>query len=413
MKYGLIGEKLGHSFSKEIHEKLADYTYDLKELSSAELDDFMRRKEFFAINVTIPYKQVVMPYLDEISPQATAIGAVNTVVRKGEKLYGHNTDFFGMRALIRRAGIDLNGKIVMILGRGGTSHTARAVAADLQAKEVIIASRSGKDGITYKVASQTRKDVEIIINTTPCGMYPNIDELPPSDLADYPALEGLVDVVYNPVRTKLVSKALARGIPAVGGLYMLVAQAAYAVEYFLDQDVAQEEIDRVFNELRCAKENIVLIGMPGCGKSTVGKRLAQELNRTFWDTDQLITERFGATPAEIIRTQGEAAFRDMETAVIREQIAPLTGCVVATGGGAILKDENVEYLKMNGRTVFLDRALELLAVTDDRPLSSDRELLEKRYRERYPRYLKTADFTLIANEQPAELCKKIIEEMKK
>lgn len=412
MKYGLIGEKLGHSFSKLIHEELADYTYDIKELSSDQVEAFIKRKEFNAINVTIPYKQVVMPFLDEISTQAQAIGAVNTVVRKGEKLYGYNTDFFGMRALIQRAGIEISGKKVLIAGRGGTSHTARAVAADLGAKEVIVASRSGKDGVTYAAARLEHTDAQIIINTTPCGMYPNVDDAV-IDLSDYPAAEGLVDVVYNPLRTKLVMTALERGIPAVGGLYMLVAQAAYAVEFFLDTKVPEVEVERVYNELYTSKENIVLIGMPGCGKSTIGEGLAKQLNRPFVDTDQMITERYGKTPSEIIRKEGEPAFREMESAVIREQVAPMTGSIIATGGGAILRDENVRFLKLNGKTVFLDRSLDLLAVTFDRPLSSDRELLEKRYHERYPRYLKAADLVLSADERPTVLCKKIIKELQK
>lgn len=412
MKYGLIGEKLGHSFSKEIHEKLADYTYDIQEIPPAELGDFMRKKAFSAINVTIPYKQAVFPYLDEISEQAKTIGAVNTVVCKGNKLYGYNTDFFGMRALILRAGIDLTDKTVMILGGGGTSRTARAVAEDLKAKEVLVVSRSGKDGISYAEAKEIHSDAEIIINTTPCGMYPNIDELPPIDLADFPKVEGVVDAVYNPIRTQLVSMARECGIPAVGGLYMLVAQAAYAVEYFLDCKVPQEAIEQVFRELESAKENIVLIGMPGCGKSTVGKRLAKKLNRRFLDTDALLTEYCGKTPNEIIREQGETVFRALETKVILEQAAPLNGCVIATGGGAILRDENVRALKQNGRTVFLDRPLELLAVSDDRPLSSDRQLLEKRYHERYERYCATADIKISAVKEPSILCEQIIEELK-
>ena len=412
MKYGLIGEKLGHSFSKEIHEKLADYTYDLKELAPDEIHGFMQEKAFSAINVTIPYKQTVIPYLDEISPQAKEIGAVNTVVCKGNKLYGYNTDFLGMRALIIRAGIEICGKKVLILGSGGTSRTAATVMADLKAGEVVIASRSGKGGLSYSDVKTQCGDVQVIVNTTPCGMYPNIDQLPPIDLDDFPKLEGLVDVIYNPLRTKLVSMALERGIPAVGGLYMLVAQAAYAVEYFLDRKVSQQAIDRVYNELCFAKENMVLIGMPGCGKSTVGKRLARQLNRPFYDTDQMITERFNATPDQIIRSQGEAAFRAMESQVILEQVAPLNGCVIATGGGAILKDYNVRGLKMNGTTVFLDRPLELLATSADRPLSSDRELLEKRYHERYARYNEVADLVICADQSPGTLCQRIIKELK-
>ncbi len=413
MKYGLIGDRLGHSFSKEIHERLADYIYDLKELSSPELDAFMRKKDFSAINVTIPYKQSVMPYLDEISEQAQNIGAVNTVVRKGNKLYGYNTDFLGMRALILRSGIVFTDKKVLILGGGGTSRTAQAVAKDLKAKEIYVVSRLGREGISYSEARDFHSDAQIIINTTPCGMYPHIDELPPIELDDFPALEGVVDAIYNPLRTKLVSVALERGIPAVGGLYMLVAQAGFAVEYFLDKRINQTAIEAVYSDLCSQKENIVLIGMPGCGKSTIGRMLSKKLNRSLKDSDDLIKERFDATPDQIIRKHGEKVFRDMESMVITERIAPLNGQIISTGGGAILRDENVRALKMNGKMVFLDRPLELLAVSSDRPLSSDRTLLEKRYRERYGRYCEIADIRISADKTPAEICKEIIEELRK
>ncbi len=411
MKYGLIGEHLGHSFSKEIHEKLAGYTYDLLELTPDELGPFLQKKDFLALNVTIPYKQAVMPYLDEISSQAKQIGAVNTIVRKGEKLYGYNTDFSGLKALILRAGIDLNGKKVLILGSGGTSHTARAVAESMGAKNILVVSRSG--ALSYEEAHRFHCDAQVIINTTPCGMYPNIDQIPPIDLEGFDRLEGVVDVVYNPLCTKLVSTALKMGIPAVGGLYMLVSQAAFAVEYFLDQPVLPDSVEQVYRELYLSKSNIVLIGMPGCGKSTVGKQLARYLGRAFVDTDQLIQQRSGQTPNQIIREQGEQAFRDLESRVILEEVAPLSGCVVATGGGAVLRDENVEGLKMNGITVFLDRPLDLLAVTADRPLSSDRALLEQRYRERYSRYCEVADLRILADRPQSELSKQIIEELKR
>lgn len=406
MKYGCIGEKLGHSFSKEIHERLADYTYELKELTPEELSAFMQEEPFAAINVTIPYKQAVIPYLREISPQARAIGAVNTIVRREGKLWGYNTDFWGLRALIQRIGVPLSGKKVLILGSGGTSRAARAVAADLGAGEILIVSRNGRDGISYETARIAHKDASFIINTTPCGMFPQIDGIP-VNLDDYPQLEGVADAVYNPLRTRLVSRAREKGIPAEGGLYMLVAQAAYAVEHFLDTVVAETKIEEVFRALTAEKENIVLTGMPGAGKTTVGRLLAARLGRPFWDTDQLITERAGRTPAEIIAEDGEPAFRDLEAAVIREQIAPLTGAVIATGGGAILRDENITSLRFNGRIYFLDRPLEDLVVTNDRPLSGSRALLEQRYKERYARYLETADRVITAPSSPKDACGKI------
>ncbi|MBR6794110.1 MAG: shikimate dehydrogenase [Clostridia bacterium] len=409
MTYGCIGEKLGHSFSREIHERLADYTYELKELTPEELISFMQKKEFSAINVTIPYKQDVIPYLYEISPQAKAIGAVNTIVNRDGRLYGYNTDFFGMRALILRAGIEVRGKKVLILGSGGTSRTARAVAKDLNAREILVVSRAGKEGITYEEARQKHRDAEILINTTPCGMYPNIRTVP-LDVTDYPNLEGVVDAVYNPLRTELVLQAQERGIPAVCGLYMLVAQAAFAVELFLDTTVPEEKIEAVFRSLTAAKENIVLTGMPGSGKTTVGNQLKKKLCKPFWDTDLLLTERAGRTPAEIINSDGEPAFRDLECAVIRD-IAAENGGIIATGGGAVLRDENIKELKRNGRIYFLDRPLEEILPTDDRPLSGNRELLQKRYNERYARYCATADHIISPASVLDEVCEQIIEDM--
>ncbi len=409
MKYGLIGEKLGHSFSKEIHEKLADYTYELKELKPEELDGFMKAKAFNAINVTIPYKQAVMPYLDKILPIAKEIGAVNTVINCEGELCGYNTDILGLRALLSHNKIPLYGKKVLILGSGGTSHTARVLVRELGAAEIHIISRSGKDGITYEEAYANHKDAQIVINTTPCGMYPDIDSSP-LDLSQFSALEGVIDVVYNPLRTPLVLQAKKRGIPADGGLLMLVAQAVYAVDLFVDS-FEEERIIEIYRQILAQKENIVLIGMPGCGKSTVGQSLAKKLGRLFYDTDTLIQERFGKTPAEIINQEGEAAFREKESAVIRDTVTAKTGCIIATGGGAILRDENIENLKKNGKIFFLDRPLELLVTTKDRPLSGNRELLEKRYNERYDRYCEAADVSIAPAIDLDAICNEIIKEM--
>ncbi len=412
MNYGCIGEKLGHSFSREIHQRLADYTYELQELAPQEVAAFIQAKAFSAINVTIPYKQTVIPYLDQISPRAEAIGAVNTVVNKNGKLYGYNTDFWGMQALIRHIGVDPKGKKVLILGSGGTSKTARAVCREMDAGSVWVVSRSGKEGITYEDAMKNHSDTQLIINTTPCGMYPNIQDIPVK-LNYFPRLEGVVDAIYNPLRTQLVYAALQQGLPAAGGLYMLVAQAVYAVEFFLDQKIPASEIDRVYGELMAEKENIILTGMPGAGKSTVGRKLAAALNKRFLDTDDLITQAAGKAPGQIIEQEGEAAFRDMESRVIREQAAPLNGCVIATGGGAILRDENVRNLKLNGRFCFLNRPLDTIKPTPNRPLSQNRELLQKRFEERYPRYMETADLSVISGETADITCNKLLEELKK
>ncbi len=410
MTYGLIGEKLGHSFSKEIHELLANYTYELKEIPSQDLQGFFEERAFEAINVTVPYKQAVMPYLDEISPKAQAIGAVNTVVKRDGKLYGYNTDILGMAALLDRHKIDIENKKVLILGSGGTAHTAFALAKERMAAQVLIVSRSGKNGITYEEAYNCHTDAQIVINTTPCGMYPHIDASP-LDLSAFDALEGVVDAIYNPLRSSLILQAEGKGINAAGGLYMLVAQAVYAVQFFLNCTIESSKIDEVYYKIRAQKENIVLIGMPSCGKSTVGKRLAKQLDRPFYDTDALIKNEYGKTPAEIIESEGEAVFRDCESKVIAKAVAGLNGAVIATGGGAILRDENVSQLKKNGKLFFIDRPLELLITSKDRPLSSDRAALEARYQERYPRYCAVADAIISPAVDLEAICNEIIKEM--
>lgn len=393
MEYGLIGERLGHSFSKTVHNELADYNYELKEIPKTELDAFMKRADFKAINVTIPYKQDVIPYLYEISDIARRIGAVNTIVNKNGRLYGYNTDYWGMKALIEYAGIELKGKTVIVLGSGGTSKTAFAVASDLGAKHVYRVSRGGGDGlITYSQAEGV--DAEIIINTTPCGMYPNLGGTA-VDIAKFPNLSGVVDAVYNPINSALVVKAKQKGIKAVGGLYMLVAQAVFACERFLDTHISNSEIDRIYRKILKQKQNVVLIGMPSSGKTTVGQQLAGELQKEFIDTDVEIVKKAGITIPEIFEKYGEAHFREIESEVIKE-LSRNQNYVIATGGGAILKPENTELLKQNGLVVFIDRPLEKLITTDDRPLSSDREMLEKRYNERYALYCSSADITVNA-----------------
>ena len=409
MEYGLIGEHLPHSFSKEIHEQLASYTYNLHELAPDALDGFMKAKPFKAINVTIPYKRDVIPYLDEISPSAKEIGAVNTIVNRGGRLSGYNTDMLGMEALIRRIGLDLTGRTVLILGTGGTSHTAQYVAKHLGAAKVVTVSRSGRDGsVTYEDAPKRFPDAAVILNTTPSGMFPNVDAQA-IDLSLFPALEGVADVVYNPLRTQLVQQAHALGLPAEGGLYMLVGQAVAAVEIFLGKKLSPDALDRVFASVLASKESIVLTGMPGSGKTTVGRLLAQKLGRPFYDSDDEITSRTGRTPNEIIRTDGEAAFRDIEADVIAA-LSLEPGCVIATGGGAILRHENIRHLRANGRIFFLDRPLDDILPTDDRPLSADRAALQKRYDERYPVYTATADAVIPVRGTPEEVASAIQKE---
>ena len=360
MEYGCIAEKLGHSFSREIHAALGAYPYELCEVSPDALEAFMKARCFRGINVTIPYKEAVIPYLSYLDGQAEKIGAVNTVVNREGKLYGYNTDFYGMKALITHMGLSLTNKRVAVLGTGGTSRTARAVAEDMGARQILWVSRREREGIiSYEALCAKHNDVQIIINTTPCGMYPH-PEGQAVDLDFFPNLEGVVDAVYNPVRPQLILQAQRRGIPAEGGLYMLVAQAVRASEIFLDTVYPEGTVDRVFLRLLRQKENLVLVGMPGSGKSTVGKLLAEALGREFCDTDALIVERAGMPISEIFASRGEAGFRDLESDVIRECIAGCNGLVVATGGGAILREANCDALRRNGRLYFLDRPVEEL-----------------------------------------------------
>lgn len=392
MEYGLIGERLGHSFSAEIHKKLFDYAYELCELAPAELEAFMSAREFNAINVTIPYKEAVIPYLDQIDECAKRIGAVNTVVNKNGILCGYNTDYLGLRALILKSGKDFAGKKALVLGSGGTSKTAAAVLTDLGA-EVLFVSRTSKEGaVTYDEVYKNHTDAEVIVNTTPCGMFPKNGESAIS-LEGFNSLCACFDAVYNPLRSAFVLEAQDKGVYAEGGLYMLVAQAVFAAELFKSEKLPKGTIDRVYKEFLTQKQNLVLIGMPGSGKTTLGQMAAEQLNLEFVDTDHIITTREGKTPAQLITKYGEEAFRDMETAAVR-LAAEKNGRVIATGGGAVLRTENLSLLRENGRVIFLNRPLENLAVTKDRPLSSDREKLAKRYSERYPIYSAAADKTV-------------------
>ena len=393
MEYGLIGEHLSHSFSKNIHEKLAPYTYELHELRPDELDSFMRSKEFKGINVTIPYKQAVIPYLDEISGQARSIGAVNTIVNRNGKLCGFNTDYFGMKSMIERPGIEPAGKKVLILGTGGTSRTAKYVAESLGASSVIRVSRTAREGaVTYEEAARDHRDARILINTTPCGMYPAVGDCP-ADLRDYPELEAVADVIYNPLRTNLVLEAMEKGIPAEGGLFMLTAQAVRAAELFHGTEYPAGTAEKIYRELLREKENMVLIGMPGSGKSTVSAVLQARTGRPAADTDGLIEQKAGKTIPEIFRENGEKVFRNLESEVIGE-VSVRGGQIIATGGGAVLRPENVRALKRNGRLILLERPAGELIPTADRPLADTQEKMDRLRREREPIYRAAADCTV-------------------
>ena len=411
MKYGLIGEKLGHSFSREIHEKLGRYEYALREIGKEGLGGFMTARDFVGINVTIPYKSAVIPYLDDLSDLAQAVGAVNTVVNRGGKLYGDNTDVWGLIALIRRLTPDLAGKKVLILGTGGTSLAALAAAKELRAGNALRVSRTGRDGaLTYEEAYRVGTDADFLINTTPVGMFPHAGSSP-ADLSRFPRLLGVVDAIYNPLNTRLLLDAKKLGVPAENGLYMLVAQAMNSAELFTDSPIDPSVTETIYTELLFEKRNIVLIGMPGSGKTTLGRLLSDKLGRPLVDTDEEIIKRADAPITEIFATKGEAAFRDLESAVIRD-VSETGGRILATGGGAILREDNLAALKSNGVLVWLDRPLGDLLPTSDRPLANEKEKIRALYAARRPLYENAADVTIPVRGTPENTALAIWEKLK-
>lgn len=390
MEYGLIGSPLGHSLSPALHARLGGYLYELCELAPEALGEFLARRAFCGCNVTLPYKQAVLPYLDELDPQAAAIGAVNTIVNRGGRLIGYNTDFGGLRALLAHADVSPAGRKVLILGTGGTSKTASAAVKAAGAKELVFVSRTAKPGaVSYADAATCHSDAQIIVNTTPVGMTPDIDGAP-IDLAPFSRLDALIDVVYTPLRTHLMQQAEALGIPAASGLSMLVRQAALSAELFTGRAIPEPEIETAFRELQRSQTNLVLIGMPGSGKTTVGRLLSDRLGREFLDCDEELVRQTGQSIPAIFAQRGEAEFRRLEAGLIR-RLAAKQGCVIATGGGAVLDSENVRRLKQNGRLFLLDRPLSALVPGSDRPLASDKEALARLYAERNALYHACAD----------------------
>ena len=406
MEYGLLGERLGHSFSPQIHRDLAGYDYQLLPTPPEAVEDLFARRAFQGLNVTIPYKRTVMPLCDEIDPRAAAIGAVNTVVNRNGRLTGYNTDIDGFLYMARRAGVDMTGKKVVILGSGGTSRTARAAAGELGAREIVTVSRHGEDN--YQNLSR-HADAQVLVNTTPVGMYPNWGQSPVS-LESFPALEGVLDVVYNPLRTALLLQAEERGLPCSCGLPMLVAQAKRAAELFTGRNIDDSRTEAVLHGLREQLTSIVLIGMPGCGKTTVGRALAEKLGRTFVDLDEEIVRRAGTSIPEIFAREGEAGFRERESALVRE-FGERTGLVVSTGGGVVTRRENYIPLKQNGLLLHLRRDPAALP-TDGRPLSQA-TAPEELWRRRAPLYAAFADGEIDNNGTLAGTLEQIEKEMTK
>ncbi|MCG4659326.1 shikimate dehydrogenase [[Clostridium] innocuum] len=409
MRYGLIGEKLGHSFSKDIHERIADYTFDLIPLSKEEFKTFMQKKEFTALNVTIPYKKDVIPYLDEMDEHAKAIGAVNTIVNENGRLKGYNTDFTGFLYMVKKHNVHMEGKKVLIIGNGGASAAIQAVVQHEQAGSMVIVDVvPGNGAISYDEMFSSHLDAEIIINTSPIGMYPRIGNAP-IDISMFHKCEAVMDVIYNPILTRLCFEAQEMDIKRVNGLEMLIAQAKQSVEFFLDKSIDDQIIDDIYQDMLRERCNIVLIGMPSAGKTTIGKMLEDRMQKEFIDLDDVIIEKAGKSIPEIFEESGEAGFRAIETEAAIE-VSKLNNKIIATGGGTIKHKVNMDYLRQNGITIFIDRDVDKLISSDpNRPLSKSSDALAKMHAERLPLYQKYAAYVAVNNSDIESTVTEIVE----
>ena len=401
LRTGLLGEKLSHSFSPQIHHALVGdrYTYELFERAPEAVEGFIKGDEWDALNVTIPYKQVVMPYLDIITDEALRIGAVNTITRLSDgRLKGDNTDYFGFHRTLTACGCDPKGKKALVLGNGGAAATAVTVLTDMGA-EVILLGRSDRSvgGISpepYETVYERHPDAEVVVNCTPVGMYPKLIGQSPVELSRLPHVTAVFDMVYNPARTALLQEADTLGIPAYNGLLMLVAQAKRACELFLGEELEDSLIDTIVADIARETGNIVLVGMPGSGKSTVGNAVAEAMGRPFVDTDALIVEDAGRPIPEIFTTDGEEVFRAFETEAVRKA-GMMSGAVIATGGGVVTRERNYAPLSQNGKIVFIHRDPNKLP-TAGRPISQSTPLGEL-YDKRLPLYKTFADVEIDNN----------------
>lgn len=405
MEYGLIGEKLGHSYSQMIHARLADYRYELKEVAPERLDAFIEARNFRGLNITIPYKQAVMKHCAELSPEAMEVGSVNTlIVRPDGSLFGHNTDIDGFIYMLRRGEIDPAGAKAVILGSGGTSLTARAALTRLGAREIVTVSRKGP--VDYAALYAEHADAEILVNATPVGMYPK-NGASPVELDRLPKVRGVADVIYNPEKTALILAAQAKGIPAVSGLSMLVAQAREAAELFAGHAIPAGRVEDIVSEIGAQTLNLILVGMPGCGKSTLGQAVAAALQREFVDCDAEIVCRAGKSIPEIFAQDGEGAFRALESGVLAD-VCRGHGLVISTGGGAVLRAENRDAMRQNGRVCLIRRALALLP-RDGRPLSASEDAVARLWEARRAAYETAADFPVENDGTVEEAAEKIRE----
>lgn len=401
--YGLLGEKLGHSFSPEIHSMLGNYEYRLFEVEKNELENFIKHGEWDGINVTIPYKKTVMPYLDEISENVQKIGSVNTVVRRSDgTLFGDNTDYYGFLYTVKRSGINFGGKKVLVLGTGGASLAIKAVISDLNAGEIINISRSGENNYQN---IKNHADADIIVNTTPVGMYPK-NLVSPVKVSDFTHLSAVFDIIYNPQKTQLVLDAEKLDIPAFSGLSMLVAQAKRASEIFFDKEIDDSVTEKILKKVATDMKSIVLIGMPGSGKTSIGTFLAEKTGREFLDTDEEAEKIAGSSPAEIIKAQDEKSFRKIENEAVKN-LCKLSGKIIATGGGVVTNDDNFDAIRQNSTVFFINRDISVLP-TDNRPLSQNNSL-DGMFKIRLPLYRKFCDFEIDGNGTIEEVAQRILE----
>lgn len=404
MVFGLLGEKLGHSYSPQIHRYLGNYSYDLFQKSPENLKSFLESKDFQGLNVTIPYKKTVIPYCRKLSPEAQKLGAVNTIVRCDDgTLMGHNTDYFGFQSMAKRVRIDYCEKKVLILGSGGASNTVRVVIEEMGAIPIVI-SRNGENNYHNL---HRHNDCAVIVNATPVGMYPSTG-VSPVDLRQFPKLEAVLDLIYNPSQTKLLMDAQALGCQTENGLWMLIAQAKESAEWFTGKAIYDNVIAQIYPKLKLQMENIILVGMPGCGKSTVGRLLAEKLNKTFVDADAEIEKAAGCSIPEIFQNQKEDGFRKIETNVLQD-LGKRSSLVIATGGGCVTRPENLPFLQQNGTIIWLKRDISALP-TDGRPLSQNSNL-QKMYEIRKPMYELFSDFSVSNDSTPENAAEAILRQL--